>query len=198
MMASDAVIIVFCKAPVTGQVKTRLIPSLGADGATALASELIQRTIRTCHAADLAPVQVWADRPHPIFEPWQPIHLQSGNDLGERMYNALHAALSVANVSRVILLGSDCPSIDESYLHKALQALHTGDAVLGPAEDGGYGLIGFRTVDRAYFEGIEWSTSLVCAETCRRLNAARLQWSLLPQIWDVDRAEDVRRYRQMR
>ena len=200
MKYDDARILVFCKAPIAGEVKTRLIPLLDADGARALYEDLASRMLKTCVTADLAPVQLWCtpDTTHDFFSRFNTsLHQQLGDDLGQRMYRALSTALAETGIQRAILIGTDCPTIDGTYLTRALDALQDHDVVLGPAEDGGYGLIGLRNIDASYFSGIAWSTDQVCAETCRRFNSADANWALLPLIWDVDRAEDVSRYRRL-
>ncbi len=122
------------------------------------------------------------------------LHKQEGTDLGERMYNGAARALDERGADAVVIIGTDCPALDVAYLRGALEKLRDHDAVIGPAEDGGYGLIGLRRADPGVFAGIEWGTDTVCAETCRRFNAAGLFWSLLPRLWDVDRPEDLDRY----
>lgn len=203
MKYANAVIQVFCKAPVTGTVKTRLIPALGPDDARQVHEQLAARMLKECHEADLARMEVWTvdHADHPFFAPYDDVHLQMGADLGERMSNALSTALNEPDVDRAILTGTDCPGLDAAYLDRALVALKDHDAVIGPAEDGGYGLIGLRRPGRPFltgmftgiFTGIDWGTSEVCAQTCRKFNEAGLRWALLPLIWDVDRPEDLRR-----
>ncbi len=200
MRYPDARIIVFCKAPVAGTVKTRLIPSLGEEGARQIHEELADRTIRTSMASGLAPVIIWAapDTSHAFFRGIDGVELraQEGDDLGARMHHALSSTLADANVARAVLIGTDCPVIDAPYLDAALVALESHDAVLGPAEDGGYGLIGLREPCGEAFTGVEWGSDRVAAQTCSRLNRKGFNWALLPLIWDVDRPEDVRRYRE--
>ena len=98
-----------------------------------------------------------------------------------------------------VLIGSDCPSLKPADLRAAARALHAGaDAVLSPAEDGGYALIGVRRAARGLFTGIEWGSAQVLAQTRRRLRRLRWQWTELRTLWDVDRPEDVARLRRSR
>lgn len=200
MQYPDARILVFCKAPVRGQVNTRLISHLGTNEATRLHEELARRMISVCIDSSLAPVQLWCapDASHPFFRGIEPVRLftQRGANLGARMANALAQALADSQVSGALLVGTDCPAIDAGYLERALKALETHDAVLGPAEDGGYGLIGMREAEATLFTGIDWGSAGVCAQTARRLNEHCRHWALLPAVWDVDRPEDVARYRR--
>ena len=192
----DLLLIQFARLPRVGQVKTRLIPALGEEGACELHSELMQHCCRQLLAARLGPVELWLDKP-PGDEPGvaacrhmgASIRLQAGRDLGERMYHALEDGLS--RYRRVILVGSDCPGIDSDYLRRAEQALANNQLVLGPATDGGYVLIGALLVDQNVFREVEWGGDAVLAKS--RANIADLGWDLgiLPELADIDRPEDL-------
>ena len=116
--------------------------------------------------------------------------IQVGTDLGQRMQHAFESEAGPA-----LLIGTDCPNLDADYLKLALARLEDHDAVVGPAEDGGYGLIGLAGSNRNVFEAVDWGTDKVCAQTCAQLNQQKLNWSLLPLLWDVDYPQDVERYR---
>ena len=196
-----ACIMVFAKAPETGQVKTRLIPVLGAQGAANLHEKLVRHTLATVTRANLCPVQLWCapcpSWPHAFFARCQSdfpvsLHEQCGNDLGERMHHALTTALQ--KYAYVVLIGTDCPTLTTHYLHQALDALQQGaHAVLGPAADGGYVLIGARQSPASLFSGIPWGTASVLNETRTRLRNLEWQWQELTELWDVDRPEDLPR-----
>lgn len=193
----DGVILVFTKAPVAGEVKTRLIPMLGAQGAARLHEQLARHCITQASAAALCPVQLWCtpDTAHPFFIQCQKefgvaLHTQQGADLGARMAHALSTALN--RVSYAVIIGTDCPDMTAHDLRAALDALQQGyDAVLGPAEDGGYVLLGLRRVALELFENIPWGTEQVLNITHARLK--RLQWRCheLPARRDVDRPQDL-------
>ena len=172
-------IIVFARAPVPGQAKTRLIPRLGAWGAARLQARLTRHALATARAARCGPVELHSTKK------------QRGKDLGERMYHAL------ANAARpAIIIGTDCPELRPGDLRRAMRLLKGGyDAVLAPAEDGGYALIGMRRVSPLFFANIAWGTGSVYAETARRLTAAGWRWRALRTVWDVDRPEDLQRLR---
>lgn len=193
-------ILVFAKAPVPGYAKTRLIPVLGEQGAAHLQAKLIRKTLCTAVESRLAPVQLWTcgDADQDYFEEFRPIidnalYEQRGDDLGARMRHALAEALCAAEFA--VLIGTDCPAMDKDYLGRACAALAESnhDAVLGPAEDGGYVLIGLRRCDSRPFENIAWGTPVVLDETRRRLDD--LGWSRqeLTVQWDVDDAQDLKR-----
>lgn len=113
------------------------------------------------------------------------------------MLKACRRALREAN--GVVLIGTDCPVLRAADLRAAARALRSGvDAVLSPAEDGGYALIGLRRASPRVFSGIKWGTPTVLAETRRRLRALGWRWRELRSVWDVDRPEDYRRLARLR
>jgi hypothetical protein len=201
---SDAAILVFAKAPLPGRAKTRLIPRLGAAGAARLHARLIARTLRTARAAGFASVELHAtpSRTHGLFAFYgKSLHVeikkQRGRDLGERMHNALARALR--RHRPVILIGTDCPALTAADLRRAARLLRGGcDAVLAPAEDGGYALIGVRKVSAALFSGITWGGADVYAETVKRLTLAGYRWRALRTVWDLDRPADLERFASLR
>lgn len=191
-------ILIFCKAPVPGTVKTRLIPTMGVAGATQLHEALARRVVEWCQVSRLAPIQLWCapDITHEFFSSTGlDCRQQMGSHLGQRMDHALTVALSEPDVDSAILIGTDCINMNSAYLHQALARLQHSKAVLGPAEDGGYGLIGLTEPASSVFDNLAWGTDTVCAETARRLNERFEQWELLPLVWDLDRPEDLLRYR---
>ncbi len=190
---------VFAKAPIPGAVKTRLIPSLSAQQASRLHERLINRTLSLCCGTGVGPVELWCapDTSDAFFQQCArafdiALHEQHGADLGERMYHALSARL--AQYPHVVLVGSDCPSLTPDLLREAFTALDRGvDAVIAPAEDGGYVLLGLRRIHLDLFTGIPWGTDRVMAVTRRRLEQLNWQWQELARQWDVDRPEDLAR-----
>jgi rSAM/selenodomain-associated transferase 1 len=195
-------ILVFAKAPVQGEVKTRLIPALGAAGAAALHERLVDRALATAAAAAVGPVELCCapDARHPALGPLARRHgaalgEQGSGDLGDRMHAAFSRAL--AGAPAAIVIGSDCPALAPEHLRAAAAVLAGGeDAVLAPAEDGGYVLIGLAHPERSLFERIAWGGPTVLAETRARLAAAGLRWRELATLWDVDRPEDLDRLRR--
>ena len=189
---------VFARAPVSGEVKTRLIPRLGADGAAGMQLALTQQAVTTALAAAIGPVELWCspDRSHPTFSAFNDCGVllrdQGGGDIGERMHRALANALGDGDLP--VLIGSDCPSLTAKDLRDARQALARGaDVAIVPAEDGGYVLIAARTCSRSLFEGVEWGTDRVMEQTRSRLRELGYCWTELASRWDVDRPEDYDR-----
>ena len=185
-------IIVFARAPVPGEAKTRLIPSLGEWGAARLHERLTRHAVRTALAADCGRVEIHGTRRHSFFDRLGvPFRLQRGRDLGERMHHAL------ARNPGAILIGTDCPALSVADLQHAARLLCAGyEAVLAPAEDGGYALIALRRVAADTFRNIAWGSSTVFDETVKRLRGYR--WRALRTVWDVDRPEDLARLRSLR
>ena len=200
--AADAAcpVMVFAKAP--GEAKTRLVPALGAEGTAALHRRLVMHCLRAASDSRLGPVELWCapDAGDPFFRDCErrcgvSLHPQGEGDLGARMQRAFESAL--ARVRRAILVGSDIPALSAQYLRDADQALVRGDdAVIGPAEDGGYVLIGLSRCDPELFRGIPWGGPEVMAETRRRIAALAWRLSELPVLWDMDRPEDLGRLPQ--
>jgi rSAM/selenodomain-associated transferase 1 len=192
-------ILVFAKAPVPGQCKTRLIPELGAKGAARVQRALLDKTLRTALASDLAPVELWCapSARHAVFRQAGETHgvrlrTQPRGDLGARMDYALRQTLCLAGPG--LLIGTDCPVFAPRHLAHALAALNDGaDVVVCPAEDGGYVLIGARKAISALFRGMPWGGAAVMAATRRELGRLGIRHTELPPLWDVDEPADLRR-----
>ncbi len=198
----DVLFLQFAREPVPGQVKTRMQPVLGPDEACQLHRELVLWTAQRLTSARLGRVElaVTGRIDDPLFQQCEAegvaaVRGQTGEDLGQRMYNALHAGLQ--RFSRVVLVGSDCPQLDRNYLASALAALESAEVVLGPAVDGGYVLIGARALDASWFEGIKWGSGSVYRETVARFAASKTCWQGLPPLQDIDRPEDLPLWQQL-
>lgn len=197
MKFPDARILVFAKAPVPGQCKTRLISALGTQGAATLHQQLISRTLETTTHAQLCPVELWCapSEDHPFFHACQEkysitLHQQEGENLGQRMYNAMRHTLHYC--SNTLLIGCDCPGLTKIYLKTAIETLSNGsDVVIGPAKDGGYVLIGLKKAFPALFSHINWGSDQVITSTRQRLKQLQLSWQELATQRDIDRPEDL-------
>lgn len=191
-------IAVFARAPIPGQAKTRLVPLLGEEAAARLQGELVRRALGTALAAGMGRVELWCapDASHPFFaccarDFGVSLHAQRGADLGERMAEAFAAALGDNAI--LVLIGSDCPALTPRALRGAAAALRSHDAVIAPAEDGGYVLVGLSRADPGIFRGMAWGGPRVMAETRVRLARAGATCKELETLWDIDRPEDYER-----
>ena len=191
-------LIVFTRFPEPGQSKTRLIPALGPAGAAELHRQMVEHTLRW--AKDLRehiPLSIeirYAGRPLEPFQRWLGPTFsyaeQGDGDLGQRMLRSLQDAFRM-NLKKVLLIGTDVPDLSANLIEGALILLNSSDLVLGPADDGGYYLIGLRRVIPQLFQGIPWGTEEVLRKTLHLAQAANLSYSLLPSLPDVDRPEDL-------
>ncbi len=199
----NAVLLIFCKAPIPGQVKTRLIPELTAEQAAELHIELSIKTLQRATQNNLCPVQLWCSptTDHAFFTAsaaTYPITLeqQQGADLGERMHHAFCSAL--ADYSHALLMGCDCPSLTEQDLEQALTALNQeNEVVLAPAEDGGYVLVGLNRPHPELFADMPWGTARVLNQTRNRIEHYKLHHHELIEQWDLDTPKDLERYRAL-
>lgn len=202
-MAADTCVIVYAKAPVPGQVKTRLAPALDAASAALLHAALVERALETAQAAGLSGVVLCCapDASHAFFETCAEdfavdLSEQGEGDLGARMLRTLQQALGEFHA--VIIIGADAPAVTAKHLRTAADALAELDVVLSPAEDGGYVLIGARRTAPAMFDGIEWGSEKVLEQQRQALLACGLGWKELDTLWDVDRPEDLPRLKALR
>lgn len=196
-MAASVLVIVFARAPVAGRVKTRLIPALGAWRAAKLHLRLVRRAVRTAREARCGPVELHATQRHGLLRSAASFRLQRGADLGERMRRAMLRGLQ--RHAGVILIGSDCPELRPRDLRRTARLLRAGyDAVLAPAEDGGYALIALSRPAACLFYDIRWGTDAVWQQTRQRLEAAGYRWLALRRVWDLDRPEDLERLKKVR
>lgn len=184
-----------CKAPVKGLVKTRLAADVGDDAALAVYSEMLSYVFDQLRAAD-ANVAVFVDggESHPERsegpsddDTWH-YFPQRGTSLGERIISALYEA---PFAERMLVIGTDMPFIDEELIANASRALDHSEIVLGPCTDGGYYLIGMKSIHRPLFEDIPWSTSEVLSSTLDRCTSLGLSIHLLPEQRDVDTLNDL-------
>jgi len=196
----DLTVCIFAKVPERGQVKTRLARTEGDERATQLATafwrdtnllagraalELPNTRVVNVLAGDLS----LATKNEALGEVW----LQGEGSLGDRLERNLHRALTDSKA--VIALGTDSPGLPFDLLLEAAVRLRADDAVIGPAADGGYYLLGLRTCPDGLLDGVQWSTSETRRQTCERLTACGLGWLLLGEWFDVDTQSDLDRLR---
>lgn len=192
------IVMLFLRWPAAGQVKTRLIPTIGANAATLLYDRLATHAIATFDALNrpgltrhawVTPRERVADWEARLGERWTVI-AQPDGDLGARLEAAFRRAF-LLGARRVLVAGSDCPGLTTVLLDGALDALREHDAVLGPAKDGGYYALGLTREDPGLFRGIDWSTEQVFGQTMERLARSGRQTQLLPALRDLDTLDDL-------
>lgn len=194
-------IAILARAPVSGLAKTRLIPALGAAGAARLQDWMLRRSVATARAAGIGPVHLFCagELDHEAFVACAAggavrLHAQADGDLGERM---LSAAETAATAAGVIVIGTDCPALTPDHLRRVAAELVRQQAVVIPAEDGGYVLIAMQRSSAELFAAIRWGQPDVMARTRQRLATLGWHWAEPETLWDVDRIEDVARLGQM-
>ena len=194
-------LIIFTRYPEPGKTKTRLIPALGAEGAARVQRQLTEHTLRQLGAIDKLPsysgsysIEVrFAGGNRELMAEWLgPGHYepQGEGDLGAKIYEAFATAFA-KGIEKVAIVGIDCPDVDASVAIAAFDRLTNHDLVLGPAVDGGYYLIGLRRPIPELFAGISWGTNKVLQQTVDVARKLCLSYSLLPELADIDRPEDL-------
>ena len=191
-------LIIFTRYPEPGKTKTRLIPALGAEGAATLQRQMTEHTlaqVKELQAKRLVSVEVYfVGGNQQLMQSWlgtSVIYRQQGDgDLGRRMAIAFQTALE-AGKQRIVVIGTDCPDLKAEVMVKAFHALEQHDLVLGPAQDGGYYLIGLCRLIPQLFTGISWSTAEVLQQTMSIAQRLELAVAYLPRLSDVDRPEDL-------
>jgi rSAM/selenodomain-associated transferase 1 len=191
-------LIIFTRYPEAGKAKTRLISALGAEGAAELHREMAEHTVaqaRKLQSYCSAIIEVRFSEGDSIrMQEWLGDDLfyqsQGAGDLGDRLIHAAQFAFNHHSTS-IVIIGTDCPELDAVILQKAFDELREHDLVLGPANDGGYYLIGLRRFIPEPFQGIAWSTSQVLQQTVEIATQLRLAIAYLPLLSDVDYPQDL-------
>ena len=188
---SKNLLLIFTRNPELGKTKTRLAKSIGNETALAIYKFLLHKTNQVtqnllCDKAVYYSVKIrrddiWNEK---IYQK----HQQKGEDLGIRMQNAFQYAFDTG-YKKVVIIGSDLYDLTENHINKAFQKLDTNDVVIGPAEDGGYYLLGMKTLQAAVFVNKNWGTSTVRKDTLKDLEKVNVH--LLEQLNDVDVIEDI-------
>lgn len=200
MLYLDTVVLVFAKAPIEGEVNTRLIPDIGVQAATQLQHDLLHQRLLMLTTANLCAVTLMCApaKKHACFvacEKQYAVTLseQSGADLGERLLNGIDSALQ--QYKFCIVIGTDAPALDEVMIKQAIDTLHEGKSVVFvPAEDGGYVLVGLGQSRDYLFQGISWGSDQVMQQSRDVLEKHGISYQELATCWDVDRLEDYQRY----
>lgn len=189
----ETTVCILTKSPVAGEVKTRLVPTFGENSSRDLACSFLFDTVESCKRLGWARIVVATTLPVAeevkIAAEGLEIWDQGGGDLGARIERVLKRALSTSKFA--MLIGADSPGMPLARFVAARSLLSTNDAVLGPAEDGGFYLIGLSRLCDGLFCDLPWSREDTCEKTASRLRDIGLNPAFLDSWFDVDRAEDV-------
>jgi uncharacterized protein len=187
-------LMIFAKNPMLGKVKTRLARDIGEAKAlevylkllthTSIISSAIPQDKRVFYSDFIPELDVYFDKTH--FQK----RLQVGDTLGNRMKNAFADSFA-DGYSSVVIIGSDCPELNQDILLSAFELFSNYDVVIGPATDGGYYLLGTRLWLPEIFENKNWSTETVLSDTIQDLNRLNIKYALLPYLSDVDEEKDL-------
>lgn len=197
------VLIVFAKLPEPGKVKTRLAKDLGDQKAAEIYSVIARDIISRVSSSEKYTTAIFYDPPdkkneiiswlediapvesHNYFE-------QEGNILGERISYAFEKVFS-GGADRAVIIGTDCSEVSAEMIEDTFEELRGYDTVIGPAQDGGYYLLGLSRYDPLIFQDIEWSTERVFEQTLRRVQEQGLNCKILKTLSDIDNIEDLKR-----
>ncbi|WP_250433147.1 TIGR04282 family arsenosugar biosynthesis glycosyltransferase [Hanstruepera flava] len=188
---SDNLVIVFIKNLKLGKVKTRLAKTIGDQEAFEVYKLLVKKTEEATQNLHADKHIYFSDAIIPSKWPNTYKTVQKGSDLGERMKNAFKDGFE-KGYKNILLIGSDLPDISEIIINEAFEVLKTNDTVFGPAEDGGYYLVGLKQLHNNLFSNIPWSTSKVFEETIKVLDSQSISVGLLQTLNDIDTFEDFK------
>ncbi|MEZ4526920.1 MAG: TIGR04282 family arsenosugar biosynthesis glycosyltransferase [Desulfobacterales bacterium] len=195
-------VLFFAKWPEKGKVKTRLARDIGSDHAVNLYRCFILDLAETLKKLSQDVIVCYSPKnAEPMFRSWLGDQFsyfpQSDGDLGMRMKKSFVQAFE-KKYDRAVLIGSDCPDLTQKVLEQAFVELTNANAVIGPAADGGYWLIGFQVSGFCppVFEGISWSTETVFAETMKKFTQKKINAAVLPKYMDIDTITNLREWHE--
>lgn len=193
---TDRVLIVTARYPVLGEVKTRLATSIGREAALKVYRTLLDRCATVLSNLKVKKFIYFTGTDAPQTRAYFQslgchIAEQSDGDIGQRMHHAFRTVWEANPEAKIVLIGTDVPDLSARIIEDAFNALETHDAVIGPATDGGYYLIGLSAAEPAVFTGIEWSTDSVCASTIDILRNKGKKVTLVDELHDIDYLSDL-------
>ena len=197
-LSQNNALVLFAKAPIAGEVKTRLQPEITPENSARLQEAMIKDSISLMSEINNVEKIIYflpIEKKY-VFEKFTdglPFHLncQNGVDLGEKMANSFHDLFN-KGFFRVVVIGTDSPTLPKEYISKAFIDLNKADLVIGPSIDGGYYLIGFKEKVLPVFSPVEWGSNKVLLQTEELIKIHNLKLSLLPVHYDIDTIEDLR------
>lgn len=191
---SDNALIIFVKNPELGKVKTRLAKTIGHKAALDIYKKLITYTQKETTGAH-ADLIIYYSAHMDKGDEWRNVQrkLQTAGDLGLRMSKAFEVELN--QYKKVCIIGTDCAELTASHINEAFVMLDGNDFVLGPANDGGYYLLGMKQFEASIFENVVWSTDRVLKQTIDQIGIVKGTFQLLPELIDVDTIDDWEKVR---
>ena len=189
---NENALIIFVKNLISGHVKTRLAAALGDETAMEIYNQLLVSVKQNIHNINAEKIvfystfiekDIWENN---LFQK----EIQQGSDLGERMKNAFKKSFS-KGYKKILIIGTDCPDVDENILESAYENLNQSDVVIGPAIDGGYYLLGMKKENSVLFDDVKWSTDQVLNQTINHCKNNNLTYFLLPELSDIDEEKDL-------
>jgi rSAM/selenodomain-associated transferase 1 len=186
-------VIVFLKNLTLGKAKTRLAATIGDQKALEIYSQLVEHTFKQVSRTEHEKLLYFSDNLHshlPVIGQDFLLRQQEGGDLGERMSNAFKEVFE-SSAEKVLIIGTDCPGLDTSIIEQAFDALDMQQVVIGPANDGGYYLLGMTGFHGFLFEDVPWSTSSVLELTLQKCAMHGLSYTLLEELSDIDDESDL-------
>ncbi len=194
MSQKGRLLVIFSKNPIAGLVKTRLAASIGSDQALRVYEQLREITERATAPASCTRAIFYSDaipEEDLFMHGSTKAYLQDGADLGERMHRAILKGFELG-FRQVVLIGTDCPGLTTFLINEAFELLEANDAVIGPARDGGFYLIGLNAPMPDLFLDRRWSTPEVLRDSLRILREKGAAWALLPALSDIDTIDDLK------
>ena len=190
----EKALLVFAKKPCLGKVKTRLAQDIGDEKALSIYKQLLFHTFDVASQTEALVIACFTEKDDWTLDsiPYNTFYQQTEGDLGLKMYHALEFAFK-RGAKKAIVIGTDCPDITKELIEEAYRKLNTSDVVFGPAEDGGYYLIGMKSLEASLFQDIEWSTEKVLNQSLEKLERCSKTHCLLPSLNDLDTLEDLKK-----
>lgn len=184
-------LLIFQKNMILGKAKTRIAATVGDKRALEIYAILIRFTHKVVKDVDAKKIIYFSDYIEEVSSYGKDYSLmvQNGENLGRRMSNAFEEVFK-QGFKKVIVIGTDCGELKPEIIQKAYDLLEFSDTVIGPAEDGGYYLIGMKKANPTIFQRIDWSTEKVFTQTIQRIKNTGLTNDLLPTLVDADTYED--------
>jgi len=196
-MSKKSALGIFFRIPLYGKVKKRLAAEIGKDAALKAYRSMLDATIENVlriHGVDIYGFYEGEVTSVIDFQKKIPLILQKGNDLGEKMSNAIQWLFQKGD-EKVSLIGADSPDLPLPFITEAFEKLDSYDLVIGPSEDGGYYLISMNKPFDTIFKDINWGHDNVLKDTVSKAKAAGISYFLLPQWYDIDDLNSFNRWK---